>query len=85
MRNVGVLLAASVLFCFFKSAFVTRKAAFVFDCVGGVSGQTSVESYVATESPIAKSGLLANIGPDGSKSSGAKVRWPRLLSTFGSV
>jgi hypothetical protein len=32
-----------------------------------------VDSYVSTELPIAKAGLLANIGPDGSKSSGAKV------------
>lgn len=31
-----------------------------------------VDSYIATESPIAKAGLLANIGPSGSKSSGAK-------------
>lgn len=38
-----------------------------------VFAQTSVDSYVATESPIAKAGLLANIGPSGSKSSGAKV------------
>ncbi len=37
---------------------------------------TVVNSFVATESPIAKAGLLANIGPSGSKSSGAKV--PRL-------
>ncbi|KAJ7784273.1 glucoamylase [Mycena metata] len=34
---------------------------------------SSVDSYVATESPIAKAGLLANIGPSGSKSSGAKA------------
>ncbi|THH00826.1 hypothetical protein EW026_g1770 [Hermanssonia centrifuga] len=34
---------------------------------------TSVDTYVATESPIAKAGLLANIGPNGSKSSGAKA------------
>ena len=34
---------------------------------------TVVNSFVATESPIAKAGLLANIGPSGSKSSGAKV------------
>ncbi|KAJ7758125.1 glycoside hydrolase family 15 protein [Mycena maculata] len=36
-----------------------------------VLAQTSVGSYIATESPIAKAGLLANIGADGSKSSGA--------------
>ena len=31
----------------------------------------TVDAYYATESAIAKSGLLANIGPSGSKSSGA--------------
>jgi hypothetical protein len=30
-----------------------------------------VDSYVATEWPIANAGLLANIGPNGAKSSGA--------------
>lgn len=40
-----------------------------------VLGQsTSVDSYVASESPIARAGLLANIGPSGAKASGAKVR-----------
>jgi len=34
-----------------------------------------VDQYVATESPIAKAGLLANIGPSGSKSAGAKVSY----------
>ncbi|KJA21218.1 carbohydrate-binding module family 20 protein [Hypholoma sublateritium FD-334 SS-4] len=39
-----------------------------------VFSQSSVVNfYVATESPIAKAGLLANIGPSGSKSSGAKA------------
>ncbi|KAH9889962.1 glucoamylase [Cubamyces lactineus] len=33
---------------------------------------SAADAYVASESPIAKSGLLANIGPDGSKSQGAK-------------
>jgi glucoamylase len=32
---------------------------------------SSVDEYIATESPIAKAGMLANIGPSGSKSSGA--------------
>ncbi|KAL0956261.1 hypothetical protein HGRIS_002415 [Hohenbuehelia grisea] len=32
----------------------------------------SVDSYIATEGPVAKAGLLANIGSSGSKSSGAK-------------
>ncbi|KAI0712502.1 glucoamylase [Earliella scabrosa] len=33
----------------------------------------SADDYVKSEGPIAKAGLLANIGPDGSKSSGAKA------------
>ncbi|KAF8843359.1 glycoside hydrolase family 15 protein [Paxillus ammoniavirescens] len=31
----------------------------------------TVDQYITTESPIARAGVLANIGPDGSKSSGA--------------
>lgn len=34
---------------------------------------SAVSSYLATESAIAKAGLLANIGPSGSKASGAVV------------
>ncbi|KAI0784823.1 glucoamylase [Abortiporus biennis] len=42
--------------------------------VGSTFAQSStVDGYVSTESPIAKAGLLANIGPSGSKSSGAKA------------
>ncbi|KAF8214951.1 glucoamylase [Mycena galopus ATCC 62051] len=37
-----------------------------------VLAQTSVDSYIATESPIVKAGVLANIGPSGAKSEGAK-------------
>ncbi|ETW81510.1 glycoside hydrolase family 15 protein [Heterobasidion irregulare TC 32-1] len=41
--------------------------------VNGVLSQSSTaDAYVASESPIAKAGLLANIGPNGSKSQGAK-------------
>ncbi|KIJ40940.1 carbohydrate-binding module family 20 protein [Sphaerobolus stellatus SS14] len=36
-----------------------------------LSTQQNVASYVQTETPIAKAGILANIGPSGSKSSGA--------------
>ncbi|KAK0504250.1 glycoside hydrolase family 15 protein [Armillaria luteobubalina] len=32
-----------------------------------------VDSYITSESPIAKAGVLANIGPNGSKSAGAKA------------
>ncbi|KAG9119052.1 hypothetical protein FRC07_006118 [Ceratobasidium sp. 392] len=34
--------------------------------------QSSIDSYIATEAPIAKAGLLANVGADGSKDQGAK-------------
>ncbi|KAI0821308.1 glucoamylase [Irpex lacteus] len=34
--------------------------------------QSTVDSYIASEGPIAKTGLLANIGSSGSKSQGAK-------------
>lgn len=54
-------------FCLLLAAFVLAYATNVF-------GQTPLDSYIVKESPIAKSGLLANIGPDGLKSSGAKVR-----------
>ncbi|PCH39892.1 carbohydrate-binding module family 20 protein [Wolfiporia cocos MD-104 SS10] len=44
----------------------------VFALAGGALAQTtSVTSYIASESPIAKAGVLANIGADGSLSSGA--------------
>ncbi|KAH9939214.1 glycoside hydrolase family 15 protein [Amylocystis lapponica] len=45
---------------------------FALGLLGGVVAQTgSVSSYISSESPIAKAGVLANIGPNGSKSSGA--------------
>ncbi|KDQ16681.1 carbohydrate-binding module family 20 protein [Botryobasidium botryosum FD-172 SS1] len=34
--------------------------------------QSSVDSFISTESPIAKAGILANIGPSGAKCQGAK-------------
>ena len=47
----------------------------VFGFVGtSISPPSNASSYFSTESPIAKAGLLANIGPNGAKSSGAKVR-----------
>ncbi|KAI0669272.1 glucoamylase [Trametes maxima] len=41
--------------------------------IGAFAQSSSADAYVASESPIAKSGLLSNIGPDGSKASGAKA------------
>jgi glucoamylase len=43
----------------------------VFVAISSVFAQ-SADSYVATELPIAKAGLVANIGPNGSKAAGAK-------------
>ena len=38
------------------------------------SAVAQVDSYISSEGPIAKTGLFANIGPDGSKDAGAGVR-----------
>jgi glucoamylase len=38
-----------------------------------ISQPTNASSYFTSESPVAKAGLLANIGPNGAKSSGAKA------------
>ncbi|KAI0373730.1 glucoamylase [Pilatotrama ljubarskyi] len=40
--------------------------------LGAFAQSSAADAYVASESPIAKAGVLANIGPSGSKSSGAK-------------
>ncbi|KAJ6621757.1 glucoamylase [Mycena sp. CBHHK59/15] len=40
---------------------------------GVALAQSSVDAYVAAESPIAKAGMLANIGAGGAKSAGAKA------------
>ena len=46
-------------------------------CTGLVSSvwaqSSTADAYIASESPIAKSNMLANIGPSGSKSQGAKA------------
>ncbi|PPQ92630.1 hypothetical protein CVT25_007709 [Psilocybe cyanescens] len=42
-------------------------------CAAVFAQSSVVDSFVASESPIAKAGLLANIGPSGAKSSGAKA------------
>ncbi|KAH7914250.1 glycoside hydrolase family 15 protein [Hygrophoropsis aurantiaca] len=47
---------------------------FILSALGlcaSLSWATSVETYISTEGPIAKAGVLANIGAEGSKSSGA--------------
>lgn len=46
----------------------------VFGLLGStISQPTSADAYFSTELPIANASLLANIGPSGAKSSGAKV------------
>lgn len=51
----------------------------VFGLVGtAIFEPATADSYFGKESPIAKAGLLANIGPNGKKSSGAKVRHTAL-------
>ncbi|KAJ7134910.1 glycoside hydrolase family 15 protein [Mycena epipterygia] len=40
---------------------------------GAVLANTTVDSYIAVECPIAKAGMMANIGASGSKSAGAKA------------
>jgi len=69
----GILLALVSLATFWTSA---------------VAQSTVVDAYVTKESPIAKAGLLANIGPSGSKSSGAKVShvgtYRRMMLTMSS-
>ena len=46
----------------------------IFGLLGSpISQSNPADEYFSTELPIAKAGLLANIGPSGSKSSGAEV------------
>src|SRR5882757_2395743 len=63
--------------------FALLLIALVLVYITNVFGQTpvGVGSYITKESSVANSALLANIGPDGSKSSGAKVRRPCHLSS----
>ncbi|EPS97511.1 hypothetical protein FOMPIDRAFT_154119 [Fomitopsis schrenkii] len=44
---------------------------FVLGLVGAAFAQTDVATYISTETPLAKAGVLANIGSAGSLSSGA--------------
>ncbi len=50
----------------------------LFNGVTALATFSKADSYVVKEWPIAKAGLLANIGPSGSKSSGAKVGSARM-------
>ncbi|PIL22798.1 hypothetical protein GSI_15493 [Ganoderma sinense ZZ0214-1] len=53
-----------------RLSLLTSLAALAFS---SYAQSPSADAYVASESPAAKAGLLANIGPDGSKASGAKA------------
>ncbi|KAF7980587.1 hypothetical protein HWV62_37342 [Athelia sp. TMB] len=46
-------------------------SALVFSASTYASRSSSADTYISTEGPLARAGMLANIGPDGSKSSGA--------------
>ena len=52
------------------------QTAFVLAVLAASALSQNIDAYVAAEMPIAKAGLLANIGPDGSKAAGAAVRAP---------
>ena len=52
----------------FTALFVLLSCTSVF-----AQSSSVVDAFIAKESPVAKAGLLANIGADGAKSSGAKV------------
>lgn len=51
----------------------TFLATIVGLAVGALAQSSAADAYVASEGPIAKAGVIANIGSGGSKSSGAKA------------
>lgn len=53
--------------------FFTRLLTSVTLVTAAFAQTNSVDSYIASQSPIAKAGVLANIGGSGSKAQGAKV------------
>ena len=46
-------------------------SALTFSASAYASSSSNADTYISTEGPLARAGMLANIGPDGSKSSGA--------------
>jgi glucoamylase len=57
-----------------RLSFLVILFSLIFTAVSSASGQSNTaDAYLAAESPIAKANLLANIGPSGSKSQGAKA------------
>jgi hypothetical protein len=71
--------SASELFSSLVSFIVAMRSFFVTVAVAayaalvGAQSSSVVDSYITTQSPISKTNLIANIGPDGSRSSGALV------------
>lgn len=70
-----------------KAPFLKMRSilltAFAF-CAAVFAQTNTADSFLAQESPIAKAGVLANIGPSGSKASGAGVS-PCSISFFSSL
>ncbi|RXW25358.1 hypothetical protein EST38_g507 [Candolleomyces aberdarensis] len=69
--------SASELFSSLPSFFAAMRSFFVtvaltaYYALVGAQSSPAVDAYIATQSPISRANLLANIGPDGSRSSGA--------------
>jgi hypothetical protein len=61
-------------------SFVVTTALALYASVVAAQQSSGATSYLAKEVPIARTNLIANIGPDGSKSQGAKVRASSLLN-----
>ena len=62
-EKLGITLVLRM--CSFLCLAILGSASYAFSA--------PIDSYVTTEGAIAKSNMLANIGPNGSKSQGAKV------------
>lgn len=67
------LLPRLVSFITTMRSFVVTSALALYAAVVGAQQSSSATSYLAKQVPIARTNLLANIGPDGSRSQGAKA------------
>lgn len=63
-------------------AFALNVFLGLYSVVSNAQPSPLIDAYVSSESPIAKANLLANIGPSGSRSSGAKVLASHPTSSF---
>ena len=86
--------SVSELFSSLPSFFVAMRSFFVtvalaaYSALVGAQSSSLADAYIATQSTISKANLLANIGPNGSRSSGALVSscsllYPRVMLTSG--